>query len=118
VTYGDGVASTVPPALVECVWQSSSPHASITVQVAALPNVSEAQVAYQEAVASQHFAVTDVPNFADKAAIVRAPSASTGGIYVREGRLFYDVVYLNGTTPTDDELKLAATIVLGGLPDL
>jgi hypothetical protein len=109
----------VSSALVECVWQSSSPHASITVQVAFLPNVSEAQAAYAEAVASQNFAVKDVPNFADKAAIVRAPGiANTGGIYVREGSLFFDVVYVRGAAPTDGQLKLAAEIVLGGLPTL
>ena len=40
----------------------------------------------------------------------------TGGIYVRDGSTFFDVVYLNGTVPTDDQLKYYATLILGELP--
>ena len=57
-------------------------------------------------------------DFADEAAIVRASGAglTTGGIYAREGSTFFDVVYLNGTIPSDDQLKGSATFVLGALP--
>jgi hypothetical protein len=117
VTYGPGQPEPLGPA-VECVWQSSAPKASVTVQVAVLSNVAEAQAAYAEALASQDFAVKDVPNFGDKAAIARASAAGvlTGGIYVREGSIVFDVVYLNGTPPSDGLLTMTAYLVLGRLP--
>jgi hypothetical protein len=119
VTYGAGVPSRASSGMVECVWQSNAPHASVTVQVALLSNPGEAEAAFAEAVGNEHFTVTNVPNFGDKAAVVRAPHiVNTGGIYVRDGSLFFDVVYLNGSAPTDGELKLAAEIVLGGLPSI
>jgi hypothetical protein len=103
---------------VECVWRT--PGASVVVQVLIAPDAGDAAAAYAEAEAmAMGFNVTDVPNFADKAAIARAPAglgATTGGIYVREGTTFFDIVYLNGTPPTDDQLKFAATLVLGHLP--
>jgi hypothetical protein len=81
--------------------------------------VSEAQIAFAEAQAQVIGAqIEKLSGFADDAAIARASGAglSTGGIYVRDGSTFFDVVYLNGTVPTDDQLKGYATIILGNLP--
>jgi hypothetical protein len=119
ITYAAGVSHVMGSGGVECVWQSKSPPASVTVQVAVFPSVSEAEIAYAEQTAGQNgFAVEPLTGFADDAAIARASGAglSTGGIYVRDGSTFFDVVYLNGTAPTDDQLKGFATTILGELP--
>jgi hypothetical protein len=117
VSYAAGVSHVMGTGSVECVWQSNSPHASVVVQVAILPSVSEAEVAYAEAQAQlQGATVEKLSGFADEAAIVRSSAAQTGGIYARDGSTFFDVVYLNGTVPSDDQLKYAATLVLGALP--
>jgi hypothetical protein len=118
VTYGPGVEHPMGTGSLECVWQNTSVHASIVVQVAKWPSASEAEVAYTEALAAaKGFAITDVAGFADKTVIARAPSSvPTGGIYVREGDIFFDVVYVAGTTPSDAKLKFAATLILGNLP--
>jgi hypothetical protein len=103
----------------ECVWQSATAQASLTVQVANWPNATTAETAYAAAVAAmQGFSVEDVAGFADACKIVRAPAGtiSTGGIYVRKGATFFDVVYLAGSAPSDSALQQAATLVLGGLP--
>jgi hypothetical protein len=118
VSYPAGVAHAHLGSGVECVWQTKT--ASVVVQVVVAPNTEDAAAAYAEAAALAHgFQVTEVPNFADKAAIARAPvfnGLSTGGIYVRDGTTFFDIVYVRGTVPTDNELKFAATLVLGNLP--
>ncbi|MFI5261720.1 MAG: hypothetical protein ACHQZR_04085 [Candidatus Limnocylindrales bacterium] len=125
VTYGPGVSHAMNQGAVECVWQNASAHASVTVQVLVASSVSDAESAWAESQAAIHgFNPTNVPNptdgtpFADQAVIARAPSgtANTGGIYVREGVTYFDVVYLGGTAPSDGQLELAATLVLGALP--
>ena len=91
----------------------------MTIQVAVLPSVSEAEIAYAEQTAGQNgVAVEPLTGFADDAAIGRGSGGglSTGGIYVRDGSTLFDVVYLYGTTPTDDQLKGFATTILGELP--
>ena len=116
VTYGPGV-SHFPGRLSLCVWQSKSPPASVTVEVLVAPEATEAETQWVAAQAALHgFALTKVPGFADQAVIARAPGGFTGGIYVRDGATFFDVVYLRGTQPSDNVLKLAATLVLGHLP--
>jgi len=119
VSYGAGVSHVMGTSGVECVWQSSSPPASVTVQVAQFPSVSEAQIAFAEQRAEQNgFQIEKLTGFADEAVIARAAGGglSTGGIYVREGATFFDLVYLNGTVPSDDNLKGYAQIILGNLP--
>jgi len=119
ITYPAGVSHVMGSGGAECVWQSSSPPASVTVQLAVFPSVSEAEIAYAEQTAGQNgVAVEPLTGFADDAAIARASAGglSTGGIYVRDGSTFFDVVYLNGTVPTDDQLKYYATLILGELP--
>ena len=119
ITYPAGVSHDMGNGGAECVWQSPSPPASVTVQVAVFPSVSEAEIAYAEQTAGQNgVAVEPLTGFADDAAIARASGGglSTGGIYVRDGSTFFDVVYLNGTVPTDDQLKFYATLILGELP--
>jgi hypothetical protein len=120
VTYGDGVAHDMENGGVECVWQSASAKASVTVQVVSAGNATKADADYVQALAAlQGFATNDIPGVGDKAVIARASVGKlhTGGIYVRAGSVFYDVVYLQGKVPNDGVLKLAATLVLGALPD-
>ena len=59
--------------------------------------------------------MTDV---GDEAEIARAPggTSTTGGIYVRDGSIFFDVVYLNGTGAERRRAQLAATEVMGNWP--
>lgn len=119
VTYGPGTVHGLNNGSLECVWQSKSPSASVVVQIAIWPSATAADAAYTETLAAlQGFSVTEIPNFADKAAIARAPAGtvSTGGIYVKDGILWFDVVYLRGTAPSNDLLKGTATFVLGNLP--
>jgi hypothetical protein len=119
ITYGAGVSHVLDNGAVECVWQNSSPPASITLQVLVAPSVSEAEVAYAEAQAMLNgFNVAQVTGYGDEAVIARATQSgiSTGGIYVRAGSTFFDVVYLQGTVPSDTQLTDAATLVLGRLP--
>lgn len=119
VTYGPGTVHGLNNGSLECVWGSTSPSASVVVQVAIWPTATLADATYTETLAALHgFSVIEVPNFADKAAIARAPggTVSTGGIYVKDGILWFDVVYLKGTAPSDGQLTLAATLVLGALP--
>lgn len=119
ITYPTGVSHVMSGGAVECVWQSSSPPASVTVQLAVFPSASEAEIAYAEQTAGQNgIAVEPLTGYGDEAAIARAAGGgvSTGGIYVRDGSIFFDVVYLNGTTPSDDTLKGFATTILGELP--
>jgi len=54
---------------------------------------------------------------ASSCVVARAPAGTvtTGGIYVREADTFFDIIYLNGTPPSNAQLKLTATIVLGAL---
>ena len=118
-SYPTGVNHVLNGGFIECVWQTPTPPSSITLQVLATSGVTAAQEAYAKAKAlANGFTLTAVANFADEAEIARAPSTTikTGGIYVRKGSLFFDVVYLGGTAPTDDGLTAAATLVLGNLP--
>ncbi len=118
-SYPPGVNHLLNSGFIECVWQTPTPPSSITVQVLFTSGDTSAEEAYANNEAAAHgFALTPVANFADEAEIVRAPggTVSTGGIYVREGSIFFDVVYLGGTVPSDDMLKGAATFVLGNLP--
>ena len=118
-SYPPGVNHLLNTGFIECVWQTPTPPSSITVQVLSTSGDTSAQEAYAKAEASVHgFSLTPVPNFADEAEIARAPAgtANTGGIYVREGSIFFDVVYLGGTAPSDGALQGAATLVLGNLP--
>lgn len=116
VSYGAGVEHPMSNGGVECVWQNATVHASVTVQVVVWPSASEADAAYAEALAAaQGFSLVEVPGFADHATIARAGTL-TGGIYVREGSIFFDVVYLRGAAPSPGQLKLTAELVLGGLP--
>ena len=118
-SYPPGVNHLMNSGFIECVWQTPTPPSSITVQVLFTSGDTSAEEAYANNQATAHgFAVTPVANFADEAEIVRAPggSVSTGGIYVREGSIFFDVVYLGGTVPSDGALQGAATFVLGNLP--
>jgi hypothetical protein len=118
VNYPAGTSHALENGAVECVWQTSSPPASVTVQLAILPTATEAQIAYTMAVAATKVQVETLSGFADDAAIARVSThgLSTGGIYVHDGVTFFDVVYVEGTVPTDDQLKYAATLVLGSLP--
>lgn len=122
VTYGAGVAHTLN-GLIECVWQSDSAHASVTVQVLYAPGISEAQIAYTEAQAAfKGASVTKLPpppqGTFDEAAIARVTilDHSTGGIYVRQESTFFDVVYVAGTAPSDGQLVVSALLVLGSIP--
>jgi hypothetical protein len=117
--YPAGVSHVMGSGSVECVWQTSTPPSSVVVQVGQFPNVTDAQVAYAKAQALLNGAqLEQLTGFADDAVIARGSGAgmTTGGIYVREGSTFFDVVYLNGTVPTDDQLKYYATLILGELP--
>jgi hypothetical protein len=117
VAYPAGVAHSMSNGGAECVWQNATAHASVVVQVANWPSVSEAQVAYTEGLAAaKGFALSHVSGIGDKAVIARAPGNFTGGIYVRDGTTFFDVVFLAGTPPTDGRLKTTALLVLGALP--
>lgn len=116
--YPPGVNHLLNSGFIECVWQSPTPPSSITVQVLSTSGDTAAQEAYANAEASVHgFALTPVTGVGDEAEIARAPAGvNTGGIYVRKGSMFFDVVYLGGTTPPDAALTTAATLVLGNLP--
>lgn len=117
--YPAGVNHVLNGGFIECVWQTPSPPSSVTLQVLSTSGDTSAQEAYAKAEASvQGFSLVTVPNVGDEAQIARAPSgtANTGGIYVRVGSIFFDVVYLNGTGATDAALVTAATNVLGNLP--
>ncbi len=119
VSYGPGEVHPMSGGAVECVWQNA-PSGSITLQLAIAPDSATAQAAYTGSLTDvqQAGAVTQVPGFADMAVIGRAPASvlNTGGIYVLDGKTFFDIVYLLGTTPSDDQLKYAAKQVLGSLP--
>ncbi|HXX60481.1 MAG TPA: hypothetical protein VEI48_04215 [Candidatus Sulfotelmatobacter sp.] len=117
-TYPAGVNHVLNGGFIECVWQTPTPPSSITLQVLSTSGDTSAQEAYAKAEASVHgFSQTPVTGVGDEAEIARAPAGvNTGGIYVRKGSLFFDVVYLGGTAPTDDGLTAAATLVLGNLP--
>jgi len=118
VTYGDGVMHVLNLGFVDCVWQSPA-GGSVVVQLLQAPSADLAQEAYVEAQATLHgFTLTTLSGFADEAVIARAPggTVSTGGIYVRDGSTYFDVVYVGGTAPSDGALQLAATLVLGALP--
>lgn len=118
-TYPPGASHVMGSGSVECVWQTGTPPSSVTVQVGQFPSVSDAQVAYAKAQAVlEGFQIEQLTGFADDAVIARGSGGglTTGGIYVREGSTFFDVVYLNGTVPTDDQLKYYATLILGELP--
>ena len=119
ITYPPGVSHDMGNGSVECVWQASTPPSSVVVQVGQFPSVTDAQVAYAKAQAVLNgVQIEQLTGFADDAVIARGAGGglSTGGIYVREGSTFFDVVYLNGTVPTDDQLKYYATLILGELP--
>jgi Protein of unknown function (DUF3558) len=118
-TYGDGVGHTVKGVFKLCVWQNTSAHSSVTVELVVAPGVTQAEQDYAEAQALNHgFSVENLTDVGDAAAIARAPAniVKTGGIYVRKGVTFFDVVYLSGTVPTDDQLKATANIILPELP--
>ena len=109
-TYPAGVNHVLNGGFIECVWQTPTPPSSITLQVLSTSGDTSAQEAYAKAEASVHgFTLVSVPNVGDEAQIARAPSgtANTGGIYVRDGSIFFDVVYLAGTGATDGALTLA-----------
>ncbi len=117
--YPAGVNHLLNGGFIECVWQTPTPPSSITVQVLSTSGDPAAEAAYAEAEASVHgFSLTPVTGVGDEAEIARAPggTANTGGIYVRDGSIFFDVVYLNGTGANDAALTLAATEVLGNWP--
>lgn len=116
--YPAGVNHLLNGGFIECVWQTASPPSSITLQVLSTSGDTSAQEAYAKAEASvQGFSLVTVPSVGDEAQIARAPSgtANTGGIYVRVGSIFFDVVYLNGTGATAAALTLAATEVIANL---
>ena len=117
-SYPPGVNSVVNGGFIQCVWQTATPPSSVTVQVLSTSGDTSAQEAYTKAEAAAHgFILTPVANFADEAEIARAPgTVLAGGIYVREGSIFFDVVYVGGTPPSDALLKGTATFVLGNLP--
>ena len=101
------------------MWQSPSAHASVTVQVAVFPTISEAQLAYAEAVAKKKgVAYNPIGGIGDTAVIARASAEglNTGGIYVQDGGRFFDVVYLWGTAPSAQQLVTAAGTVRDNLP--
>ena len=118
VTYGDGTEHQLEHGLMQCTWANTSVHASVVVQVVLASGVTQAEADYAAAQAQNNgFAVERLTGFGDDAAIARAPSnIKTGGIYVRKGDTVFDVVYLAGTAPSDDQLKAAATTILGELP--
>jgi hypothetical protein len=128
-TYGPGVehagasgavpgSETSPPPSSLCVWQNAAPIASVTVEVVIDANADAANArlaALRASLAS--FSITDLTDFADGGFIARSTNIlATGGIYVREGTTFLDIVYLLGTAPDDNALRHAATLALGRLP--
>jgi hypothetical protein len=118
IAYGPGTVHNLPTGAVQCTWMNDASHASVVIQVAKLPSATAADQAYAAAEAElNNFTVVQVASFADAAIIARAPAGTvtTGGIYVREADTFFDIVYLNGTPPSNAQLKLTATIVLGAL---
>ncbi len=119
ISYGDGQLHDLSTGAVQCTWLTTSPPASVVVQVLVASSANVAEEAYAQTTAALNgFSLTQVPNFADAAVIARAPAGtvSTGGIYVRDNNTYFDVVYLNGTAPSDGQLQLTATLVLGALP--
>ena len=119
ITYPPGVSHDMGNGSVECVWQASTPPSSVVVQVGQFPSVTDAQVAYAKAQAVLNGVQIEQLNGICRRRRHRwgaGGGLSTGGIYVREGSTFFDVVYLNGTVPTDDQLKYYATLILGELP--
>lgn len=118
-SYPAGVNHVLNGGFIECVWQAPATKSSITLQVLSTSGDTSAQEAYAKADASVHgFSQTPVTGVGDEAEIARAPAgtADSGGIYVRVGSIFFDVVYLNGTGATDAALTLAATQVIANLP--
>jgi len=119
VAYGTGVEHDLKNNFKECVWQNSSAHASVVVQFVVAPSVTTAEADYAAAQAQAHgFSVERLTGVGDDAAIARAPAGTvdTGGIYVRKGVSFFDVVYLAGKVPPDDQLTATANIIVGELP--
>lgn len=126
LSYGPGTAHALRNGLVECVWGHASPPGSITVQVLVAPSADEASTAFANAQADlRGFGPHPVTGFfkppqtADEQAdIAQAPAGtvSTGGIYVQDGAVYFDVVYLGGAAPSDGQLTVAALLVLGALP--
>ena len=116
-TYGNGVGHASGNFKL-CVWQNTSAHASVTVELVVTAGDTQAEQDYALAQAQNHgFAVEQLTGVGDAAVIARAPNlVKTGGIYVRKGATFFDVVYLNGTVPTDDQLTADANIILPELP--
>jgi hypothetical protein len=128
VSYGSGVehqlsAGAVPgvetaaPKSSECVWQASG-KGSVTLQVVAdsSPAGADARLGTLKATL-KGFAITSLSGFANGAFIARSKAAlSTGGIYAVDGSTFFDLVYLQGTTPGDSALQQSATTIMGSLP--
>lgn len=125
LSYGPGTAHVLHNGAVECVWGHDSPPGSITVQVVVAASSDAAATAFANSQVDLHgFNPQPVPSFFQpatsdqKAVIARAPAGtiSTGGIYVLDGTVFFDVVYLGGTAPSDGQLRVAALLVLGAIP--
>jgi hypothetical protein len=111
-SYPAGVSHTTSNARL-CVWQNKSPGESVTVALA-----SDGPARYAAVKASlQGFSEKNITTVADAAFIARHASApSTGGIYVQDGDLFFSVVYLDGTVPSDANLVGVALEVVARLP--
>ncbi len=118
ISYGAGTRHNLSNGGMQCTWMTASPPSSVVVQVVVAPSITVADEDYAAFQATLHgFTLTNIPNIANDAVIARAPSVvNTGGIYVRNKDTFFDVVYLNGTAPSDDQLTTTAKLILGELP--
>jgi hypothetical protein len=118
-TYGDGKEDAAGPDGHLCVWSDDASHSSVTVGVISAPSQAIAQQAFALAKGDQSgFAFTSVTNLADQAYIARKSESTTdlSGLYAIDGSTYFFVATLGGTSPTDGALRVAALLVLGGLP--
>lgn len=114
VSDGPGHAIT-DQGVFECQWGPAAGFLDLAVNLE--PDAANAKALYS---ARQTYWRTaspaQVPNLADMAFIARLLQARTGAIDVLHGTTFFELSFLNGTAPSDAQLKAAATLVTGRLP--
>jgi hypothetical protein len=118
-TFGDGKEDTAGAAGHLCVWSDDASHSSVTVGVISAPSQAIAQHAYSQAKADQSgFAFTSVAMLGDEAYSARKSDGASelSGLYATDGSTYFFVATLGGTSPTDGALRVAALLILGGLP--
>lgn len=123
-TLPDATATAANPARL-CVRNSTSAIKGITVGVLDASAASDAQVGYQEAIAQIRASqagikLIPVSGVGDEADALAYSSSilSIEAIYVRKGKVFFDIVYLAhaGGGPSIGDLENAAKVALGRLP--